>query len=328
MNVFKWSNPKLFMCFSPDDGGGASPSSPGDGGGSSVSTPSDGAGGSPTSPEPAAPSTPSTSPAASEVSPWEGLGGDFGDDEIEVPAAPVAPVEPVPPSAPVVPPAPVGDPAGTPAAPVVPPAQTPQAPTSSDGQQAAPPLSPSDPVGVATALEQNRDAVIAHLAQTRFALTETDLAELESDAGKAVPKLLARAMYETQTTMYKFLAQAVPGMIQRHQTVSKANSDAETKFFDAHKALGLKMDDAKHREVAKRMASVYRQTNPGLTLDQLIADVGPMVAMALKLSPIPNQPAPQRPMPGFRPAVGGGGASPAPAETNEWIGLGGNFDEE
>lgn len=323
MNVFKWTNPKFFMCFSPDEGG-APASSSGDAAGSSVPASSDDAAGSTLSPEPA-----SSTPSSEVASPWDGFNNSYEEDEIAVPVAPVAPVEPASVSVAPMPLAPVVEPQANPQAPVAPVPQTPQEPTSSPQAASPPQLSPSDPVGVATALEQNRDAVIEHLAQTRFALTEADIAELESNAAAAVPKLLARAMYETQTTMYKFLAQAVPGMIQRHQTVSKANSDAETKFFDAHKVLGLKMDDAKHREVAMRMASVYRQTNPGLTLEQLIADVGPMVAMALKLSPIPNQPTPSRPnMPGFRPAVGGGGASPAPAEANEWMGLGGQFDED
>lgn len=323
MNTFKWTNPRYFMCFSPDGDGAAAPS--GGDGGSSVSPSSADGGGSSVSLEPGSSATPS------EADPWGGLetGGD-SYDEIEVPvAASVAPETPVVPVAPV-PPAPVEGSTPTPPAPVAPnPPAHPQDPTSSSPAPAAPQLSPSDPVGIVTAMEQSRDAVIAHLAESRFALTETDIAELESNAAVAVPKLLARAMYETQTTMYRFLAQAVPGMIERHQTVAKANSSAEEKFFTTHKDLGLKMDDPKHREVATRMAKAYKQMNPQVTLDQMISDIGPMVAMALKLSPIPNQPTPPNPrMPAFRPAVGGGGASPAPADANEWAGLGQDFDED
>jgi hypothetical protein len=329
MYAFKWACPHTRMFFAPDDGSGATSPTPeagagGDAGGSSVAAPSDGG------------AAPTVAPSTDDVSPWANLGEDLNEDTIEVPAAPVAPAPPTPAPAvvpPVVPhavaPTPA-TPAATPAAAT--PAQTPTDPASSPSSEAAPPLSPSDPFGVAVALEQNRDAAIAHLAQTRFALTDTDIAELESDAAKAVPKLLARAMLETQTTMYRFLAQAVPGMIQKHSTVSKANEDAETKFFEAHKALGLKFDNNDHRKTATRLASLYRQANPGISLDQLISDVGPMVAMTLKLAPVApgTAPAPTAPKaPAFRPAVdgGGGGFTPAPAAPNEWMQLGADHEE-
>jgi hypothetical protein len=85
------------------------------------------------------------------------------------------------------------------------------------------------------------------------------------------------------------------------------------------------------------MAKMYRQMYPQASLDQLIADIGPMVAQNLKLN---GQPQPQTPqVPGqpimargtmpFRPAVNGGGApasSGTPADGNEWAGLGRDFD--
>jgi hypothetical protein len=171
---------------------------------------------------------------------------------------------------------------------------------------------------------------IAHLAQTKFALSEDDIKALDTDAASAVPRLLARVFVESQVSMQKFLAQAVPGMMKKYNTVTSANDSAEKKFFDAHKALN--MNDPKHRETTVRIASLYRQANPGIPLDQLIAEVGPMVMASLKingtLTPV-AQGAPVGPRGGaaFRPAVnGGGGLSPTAEPPNEWAGLGRNYD--
>jgi len=194
-------------------------------------------------------------------------------------------------------------------------------------------LSPSDPVGIARALEVNRDASVGHLT-TRFALSDTDIAELEDNAAAFVPKLAARVMHETQVSMMKFLGQAVPGMIKQFQNVSTANNEAETKFFTAHKALGLDSTNQQHRATAFRMASLYRQSNPDMPMEQLISEVGPIVAAALKLPTVPAQPGGRQSVPGapraaqpFRPAVNGGGGAPPTAEPeNEWAGLGREYD--
>lgn len=179
---------------------------------------------------------------------------------------------------------------------------------------------------------QHRDQAIAHLAQDRFALSPEDIAELETDAAAFVPKMMARVAFETQASMYKFLAQSVPGMIAKHTTVSKANSEAENKFFALNKERGLDPNNAEHKATAARLAGMYRQANPKMPFEQLALEVGLMVQTALKLGgPAPQPGAPvaiPRGGQSFRPAVGGGGgASPAPAPANEWDGLGRNFDE-
>ena len=87
-----------------------------------------------------------------------------------------------------------------------------------------------------------------------------------------------------------------------------------------------------------RIATVYRQANPDIPLNQLIAEVGPMVMAALRVN-AQRQPAQldaaarerlqqaERPL-GFVPAVnGGGGVSPTPDTGNPWDGLGRNFDD-
>lgn len=318
----------------PDEGGGGASSSPapsGDGGGASVSSPSsDGGGGSSPSPSPSSDSTPSSSP-------WESLGSTDDLDHIEIPDQP-APVTPAPQAPPVAPvPPPVATPPAAPTAqPQTPPAAQQPPTTPPAGQQPSPQLSPSDPVGIAEAMHANRNEVISALAQDRFALSQEDLAEFETDIATAIPKFAARVMLESQISMMKFLSQAVPGMIQRHGNVSKANNEAESEFFETHKSLGLDSKNDDHRQLAFRMASLYRQANPNMPMKQLIAEVGPMVAASLQANgkltvPVATPAAPvAQPRGGtpFRPAVnGGGGASPAPAQQSEWAGLGANYDD-
>jgi hypothetical protein len=181
-------------------------------------------------------------------------------------------------------------------------------------------------MGIAAGLEANREAVMAHLAQTKFALTDQDIQELETDVVSAVPRIMSRVFFESQVSMQKFLAQAVPGMVKQLQTVVKANDDAERMFFSANK--GLDANNPSHRAAAIRIASAYRQANPNIPLQQLISEVGQMVSVALKVNGGVRSPQVQ-PRGGtpFRPAVGGAGAAPNSEPVNEWAGLGRNYDD-
>lgn len=340
MHALKWWKESTRMFFDGDGGGSASTSpgaaSGGDGGGA-VSAPAPAGGSDAPAPDTSSPSASPPAPDASpppptqpEADPWASLGSLEDLDFIAQQPVPPTPAKPVVP--PVVPPA--ATPPATPsvATPPAPPVVPAPAQPGVEGQPSPPPLSPSDPVGIANAIEANRDVVMAHLAQTKFALSEEDVKELETDVVQAVPKIMSRVFIEAQMSMQKFLAQALPGMMKQYGTVTKANDEAEQAFFNTHKELDIK--NAQHRATAVRIASIYRQSNPTIPLEQLISEVGPMVKMALQIngttppaaaSAVPGQPKGGTP---FRPAVnGGGGSSPAPAEENPWAGLGQTFDE-
>jgi hypothetical protein len=309
-------------------GGGSSPSAP-----SAAPTASSDAGVTP-SPDGgggATPSSPSPDSGADDsANPWDALGQSDFDTVVVDPVAPT----PTPPATP--PQAPVAPAQTTPPQPTTPAAQQPVVPAEPTtpqprGEAPAADLSPSDPAGIADAIEANRNDVTAHLAQSRFQLSPEEVQELETDVTVAVPKLLAKVYVESQISMQKFLAQAVPGMVKNYQTVTTANNAAETKFFEAHKALGLDSKNPQHKAAAARIASIYRQSNPSIPLDQLIQEVGPMVAAAVRANaaPVSPQTPPGAPRGGtpFRPAVnGGGGAPPTPVDENPWAGLGQTFD--
>jgi hypothetical protein len=314
-------------------GGGSSPSAP-----SAAPTASSDAGVTP-SPDGgggATPSSPSPDSGADDsANPWDALGQSDFDTVVVDPVAPT----PTPPATP--PQAPVAPAQTTPPQPTTPAAQQPVVPAEPTtpqprGEAPAADLSPSDPAGIADAIEANRNDVTAHLAQSRFQLSPEEVQELETDVTVAVPKLLAKVYVESQIAMQRFLAQAVPGMVQRQQVVSRANETAETQFFTAHEALGLDKANQQHRQAAVRVAKIYRQMNPQMPLEQLISDIGPMVAAAVKAQPRAATPQSVPQTPGviqrggvpFRPAIngGGGGGNPQPEPENPWAGLGQDFE--
>jgi len=321
MNALKWWKQSTRMFFSEESGGGSeAPSAPsgGDGGGSTGPAPASAPPSS--SPGEAAPSgTPST-PAGGEAAPafdWSALGSADDLDYVEIPPEPPAEVKPpaVPSEAPPAPP--IAEPSQA----VAP---TPQQQPPSQGAER--PLTAAEPWRIAEGLEANRDAVIAHLAQTKFALSEEDIKDLDTDVVAAVPKFLARVVLESQVSMQKFLAQAVPGMVKQYNTVTSANDTAEKQFFATHKALDI--NNPQHRATTVRIATIYRQANPNIPLKQLIDEVGPMVMAALKVNGgAQAAPSTPRSAPAFRPAVnGGGGLSPSQEPANEWAGLGREYD--
>lgn len=328
MYAFKWAHLNTRSVFGPDDGAGGSEapaSSSGDGGGGGSAPAA-----TPSAPPSGAPSTPSDAGTASGFD-WGALGSnddlDF-HEKVTIPAEPPAPPSPQekPPPQPTPPPQ-----QPEPPKPQEPPPTT--ATQTQPSDSAPPALSASDPWRIAEGLEANRDAVIAHLASSKFALSEAEVQELDTDVMTAVPKLLSRVFLESQMSMQKFLAQAVPGMVKQFNTVTSANTKAEDAFFAAHKALDV--NNPQHRATAVRIATVYRQANPNIPLNQLIAEVGPMVMAALRVNAPPVQtpsgisaPALPKNTGGFRPAVnGGGGVSPQPSPGNPWEGLGRSFDE-
>jgi hypothetical protein len=327
-------------------GGGAassSPSTPSSVGGSS-SAPSG-------TPSPAAtPSTPAASSptAASGPLPAEGAAGDQsgfdfntilgdlgGGDVVELPVAtaPVAPSTAPAPQAPVV--APVATPPAAPAAASVAPTQQPQAPAASNsgtGQRdASPPLSPAEPGRIAAALEQNRAAILDHVADTLFKLSPEDVEALETNVVGTIPKLLARSYVAAQHAMLTQLQNSVPPMLQNMISSMRVNSQNEGKFFSRWPDLKA----SEHGDLVRRLAVTYRQMNPTASLEQMVEDLGPMAMMVAKVTPrpvaAPGQPvapavapngARMPPPSPFVPAMGGAVASTEQPEGNPWDILG------
>lgn len=318
MNIFE----KYLPLRAPDGpaAGGTDTSTP-----SSAPAPAGGGGGgspAPSSPEPA---SVAPEPAGDTGFQFPDFDSDLDNPDPVIPAAPATPE--AAPATPAPAPAPAPEVAATPSpAPATPTPQPENVPAPSAG----------DPLALAQSIEQHRDAAIEHLAKTRFALSEAELAELETDVTAAVPKLLSRVFLEAQVNSMKFLAQAIPQMFQQQTRVSKANGDAEKKFFESHKELDI--NNPQHKQLVAQYAIAFRQVNPQATLDEVIKQVGVMAKTALGVAAAPAATTPTAPAlpPGapaampFRPAVGSGAppATPVPVDNNPWSGMAGNFDDE
>lgn len=337
---FKFPKTEWSPLVCENEGGGTTISVDGSGGGSPASSapaaPSGGGTGGAASDSPAS-STPAATPSSNTESAeggdfWGGLGKiDFDDDTLEIPAAaPTAPAAPAVPAqaAPVQP---------QPQQPVAPaPQAQPQSPPPTSPQQAQPQAAtPMPSVGEPDKLAewllqpQNMSAAVDALAKERFNLSEDDVREIETDVVAFIPKMFARAHVQAVTSVMKFLSQSMPEMHRNLSQATRANDEAETKFFSAVK--GLDRTNAQHRKTAMQVVKMYRGMNPDANMDQIIQVCGPMIQHALgnpaPQAPQPGAPSAARPViPAFQPAVGAPPTQPGAPEADPWGGLGGQFD--
>lgn len=315
----------------PGGGGSSSPSgsSPA-GSGSPASAPAGGA---------ASGTTPPGSSVAPGVEPPPGAPGSTAPAELDFQSIfdgpPTEVVEPVTPPAPTIPVTPAVPAAAAPVVPVEVPPVVPgavaPAGTGDGGQQPAatpqpsgPVLDPYDPAGLATAIVQNEQAAIDHVASTLFQLSQEDLQALETDVGQAVPKLLAKAFVKTQINSMMQLARIIPEMVRRSMGDMKNHTQNEDAFYSKWPQINRQ----DHGDLVRRYGITYRQMNPNVKRDQMIEELGPLVMMAARIpvtAPVPGaapvatngttpiaRPAHQ-PTP-FSPAIPGPAASVQPVE--------------
>ena len=333
----------------------APPDAPGAAGGSSTPPSTGGSTGSPSAPPSGGAATSGTTPPGSSVAPGveppPGAPGstvgaegaqeapDFMSIFGEAPASPVETppaIVPASTAAPAAAPAPAATPAAV-EPPVAaqpagageggqPPAGTP--PASGQGA-AAPVLDPYDPSGLATAILQNEQATIDHVAQTMFQLSQEDMQQLEADVGGTVPKLLAKAFVKTQVNSLMQLARIIPEMVKRSMENMKNHTQNEDSFYKAWPQIDR--GNPQHVDLVKRYGITYRTMNPQVSKEQMIQDLGPLIMMAAKIpvgapvatnGTVPAQPqngarsAPHQPSP-FTPALAGAAATVQPQELSE-----------
>lgn len=248
------------------------------------------------SPAPSTPSTPSPAQAREGDGVKSGageafdFGSMFGPDDTSDPigslAAPPADVTsaPPPPAAATEglpglpkaePKAEAAAPAASPAAQAAPEQATP--PT----QQAAPAaLDRFDPVQLGNYLAQNEPAAL-EMASQIFALSDSEKEALETDVIGTIPKLLARVFVKSQQNLLAQMGSMIPIMMQRQMEMMKRHTANEEKFYAAWPGI----DRSKYHDSVMKYAAVYRQMHPQASLDQMIADLGPMIMMAHKIVP-------------------------------------------
>lgn len=197
----------------------------------------------------------------------------FGDGFFNEPAEKVAPPPVVAPPAPAPEPpvALTSQPAqAAPQEPAKPAAAQPQ-----PGEPQALKFDPSDPMSVANAMQENRDAYIQRLAQTQFALSPEDMAALEADVTTAVPRLLARVYVDAAIGQMAQIAKSVPLMVQKHLEVSAARTQSENEFYSKWPQL----DRKQHHELVNKYAVDLRRMHPDMSTEEMMNRVGPLVMM-------------------------------------------------
>jgi hypothetical protein len=203
------------------------------------------------------------------------------------------------------------------------PAQPPAAPGAApaEGVPAVPGTEPPPAITPAVdgkaAFEEYRKIANEKLV-SYFALDQNAADELAADPVSAVPKLMARTMFETIQATMQAVHHFLPQLIEQHEVRRVAAKEVEDKFYTTWP----KLDRKAHDSFIRQAASVYRQMNPSATLEQIINAVGAQAMVAFKIptetpkAPWQRNPAtPQTPTPPHRPAAASTPrAAPTPTE--------------
>jgi len=186
---------------------------------------------------------------------------------------------------------------------------------------------PADAAGLLREFEANREGIIDALAaDARFGLSADEATLLETDPGKAVPRLLARTYYMAMNAALAHINNLVPGMINRQVEGTRIQTEREGAFYKKFPVL----DRSKHHNEVMNFARIFRQQDPNMEFEQLTSLVGAAVMARNGLapgmangSPTVVQPATAAP---FVPARPGVSVQTTPMDDNPFMGLGQDYD--
>ena len=294
----------------------------------------EGAGAPPVEPTPAVPSdsedliTPGNQePADPEFDEaLEGLGAEESEPAAgTLPAEPSPVTPPPPPSAKAPAEPPVAAPPEPPVPPVAvepqPPAEPPpsQPPAAPKVEEPAAPARTSEEVAAERA--EGRKKWVSEL-EKKYAIPEDQYDALLTSPQTVLPILAAQVhaavAEEVINTIISNLPQLVGGITTRMTQEQKYEAD----FF----ARWTKLNDAEGRKMVEKILPSYINSNPKVTVDDIMRDVGIMAMVALKrpieASPTPGTPPPVVPTPptppaGYTPAAPGAGGG-APVKLGVW----------
>jgi hypothetical protein len=324
--------------FSPDDGGGASPSPP-----APASPAPDTAAG---TPSPSSPDTKVSGETANEVSQpvdfgesgsFEAFNSQDDLDEIVLPTD-TGPREGDGGEAK---PAPAAGKEKEPAKAAAAPSPQPQ-PEAKPPPPASPaeslPLSTPDQILQGLEAEGAAAPLLDWLAGNVYKLSDAERQALDTDAVGAIPRIMSRVHLEATKNTLKLLSSLVPQMIEsgvRNITQSQQKGqEALNEFFSAWPSIARE-----HTPLVDQYAKAYRQMNPKASRKDAIAFVGSAISAQLGLpAPQPGvqpgsngaaPPARRAAAPPFAPArPGARQISTAVVPDSPWMGLGEDHEED
>lgn len=202
--------------------------------------------------------------------------------------------------------------------------QTPAAPPAEAAPSAQPQVQPPVPPvqgeqtseAVAASYQTWRQGKHKELAEKYFALSEEEVAEIETNPAAVVPQLMAKSHLAAVEASVMAVANLLPQVIRHVVQQDSVTREAEDAFFGQWPAL----KDDKYRQTLTMIGQTYRSMNPTASREDFIKDVGASAMAALKLGLVaPAAPAmPQAPAaPGITPhaPIGSGPATALPRPT-------------
>jgi|ETNvirnome_2_300_1030623.scaffolds.fasta_scaffold00633_7 outer membrane biosynthesis protein TonB len=122
-----------------------------------------------------------------------------------------------------------------------------------------------------------RENAEVNLAETHYAFSDEEVAELSTNAEVAIPKMMAKVYMDSVQASITHIVTELPRLLQQTQEAQTQASSNENAFFEAWPQL------MEHRDRVFNLASTYRQVNPNASLEQTISDVGAQAIIALRL---------------------------------------------
>lgn len=204
-------------------------------------------------------------------------------------------------------------------------------------QPAPPPAQQPAPTKTAEQIQQEQLAAEQNYLQSLeglYKIPETEAAQLQTEPEVVLSKLAAKLHAEVRREVLREVHQNLPQSVHAIAEATRRESESKQAFYTRWPEL------AQYEQQVLTVGRMFREANPTATPEQALETVGAMTYMALG-KPVPGAPQapgapplaapPARPPApaGFRPAMpGGGGAAPAPKETNMWSGMAEDFLNE
>ena len=162
--------------------------------------------------------------------------------------------------------------------------------------------------------------------EARYALSAEESAEMFTDPGLVLPRLLAKMHQQAMAETLASVQAAVPNFVQSNAAATRVESEARNAFFSVNDDLAK----PEFEDAILRIGDLYRQVNPRATREAAIEKVGELARVALGLPSKGAAPAAipvaAAPVP-FTPSRGGTGAGKVGATKGTWEQLNSEFDE-
>ncbi len=122
-----------------------------------------------------------------------------------------------------------------------------------------------------------RQQLVGNLAKEVYKLSDEDVELAISEPDKVLPQLAAKVHVEVLDAAVQGIMAHLPELVRGVISQTSAEREREGAFFDRWPSL------KEHKTKVAQVANIFRQSNPGATLDQAIEEVGTLVSVMMKV---------------------------------------------